>query len=276
MIDERAAWDLVRTVTPMSGAAPMRVHRSSPESEWLEVDRSGSWEASHPVTDAARDLIDLFLPLQLVPTIVIGQLGQSLDGRIATDSGSSHFVTGPQDIERLHRLRALVDAVIVGRNTVEMDDPHLTVRKAEGDNPVRVVLDPEARLDPSRHVFTDGAARSLVVRLARADTDSVAVQGDEVFVGPAEAGGLDVVVLLQLLRGEGLNRILVEGGGLTVSRFLAAGALDRLHITVAPLLIGSGCPSLTLPPIATLDEAIRPRHRRFQLGQDVLFDLDLR
>ena len=78
------------------------------------------------------------------------------------------------------------------------------------------------------------------------------------------------------LRAEGLGRILVEGGGLTVSRFLQAGALDRLHLTVAPLLIGSGRPSLTLDPIATLDQALRPPCRHFRLGADILFDLDLR
>jgi riboflavin-specific deaminase-like protein len=228
------------------------------------------------LTDAARDLIDLFLPLQLPSTLVIGQLGQSLDGRIATESGASHFVTGPEDIRRLHRLRALVDAVVVGANTVEMDDPRLTVREVEGDNPARVVLDPLGRLDPVRRVFTDGAARTLVVRSAPQRADTAEAQEREIFVPVTDGGGLDLTVLLRALREEGLHRILVEGGGLTVSRFLAAGVLDRLHVTVAPLLIGSGRPSLTLDPIRTLDQALRPACRQFRLGQDVLFDLDLR
>jgi riboflavin biosynthesis pyrimidine reductase len=70
--------------------------------------------------------------------------------------------------------------------------------------------------------------------------------------------------------------VLVEGGGITVSRFLAAGVVDRLHVTVAPLLIGSGRPALTLEPIDTLRQALRPRCRHFHLGDDILFDLDLR
>ena len=73
-----------------------------------------------------------------------------------------------------------------------------------------------------------------------------------------------------------LRRVLVEGGGITVSRFLQAGLLDRLHVTVAPLLIGSGRAALTLPAIETLAQALRPRCRHFHLGEDVLFDLDLR
>ena len=69
--------------------------------------------------------------------------------------------------------------------------------------------------------------------------------------------------------------MLVEGGGITVSRFLRAGVVDRLHVTVAPLLIGSGRPALTLEPIETLDQALRPRCRHFHLGEDILFDLEL-
>jgi riboflavin biosynthesis pyrimidine reductase len=88
--------------------------------------------------------------------------------------------------------------------------------------------------------------------------------------------GLDLAALLAQLRERGLRRVLVEGGGVTVSRFLQAGLLDRLHLTVAPVLIGSGRPSITLDPIVSLDQALRPRCRRFTLGEDVLFDLDLR
>ena len=77
------------------------------------------------------------------------------------------------------------------------------------------------------------------------------------------------------LAARGLRRLLIEGGARTVSAFLAAGALHRLHVCVAPLLIGSGLPGLTLPPVARLDEALRPTAGVYCLGPDVLFDLDL-
>jgi riboflavin biosynthesis pyrimidine reductase len=70
--------------------------------------------------------------------------------------------------------------------------------------------------------------------------------------------------------------VLIEGGGITISRFVQAGVVDRLHVTVAPLLIGSGRPALTLTAIESLDQALRPPCRHFRLGQDILFDLDLR
>jgi riboflavin-specific deaminase-like protein len=269
LIDERAAWDLVRAVVPGSAG------RIVAGDGWMEVD-GAAWETSCDVSDAARDVLDIYLPIRTARDLVIGQLGQSLDGRIATETGASHFVTGTKDIERLHRLRALVDAVVVGATTVAYDDPRLTVRLAPGPNPIRVVLDPSEQLDAQRRVFSDASAETLVVRRAPPGPLAGAAVTEELHVAWSDPDGLDLVELLERLRTRGLRRILVEGGGVTVSRFLQAGLLDRLHLTVAPILIGSGRPSITLDPIVSLDRAIRPHCRRFTLGEDVLFDLDLR
>ena len=280
-LDEAAAWALVRAAVPRAvlEPGPRRVpHPTHPEL-WLELSESGGWEASAPPTPAARDLLDVYLPLTRGPDFVIGQLGQSLDGRIATVSGSSHYITGPEDIRRLHRLRALVDAVILGAGTVAQDDPQVTVREVEGENPVRVVLDPDGRLREDRRVFSDRAARTLVVRRATAPASSPPSPGDgpEVLTLAASGPeGFEPEAILEALRARGLRRVLVEGGGVTVSKFLEAGLLDRLHLTVAPLLMGSGRAGITLPPIETLDQSLRPRCRHVPLGDDLLFDLDLR
>jgi len=287
-LGEQAAWSLVRTLRP--GARTLvQVHDSRTDVS-LQVYPSGAWDTPARLTEEARQVLDLFLPLQLQSDLVIAQAGQSLDGRIATDSGHSHYVTGPRDILRLHRLRALVDAVIVGAGTIAADDPRLTVREAEGDNPVRVVIDPNGRLDRSRRIFRDGAAPTVVIRRRR-DEDpgrrppergepartSLTADCDTVLDLPAGPyGTIDPHDVLAALRDRGCRRFLIEGGGVTVSRFLDAGAVDRLHVAVAPLLIGSGRPAFTLAPIATLEQAIRPACRVFRLGEDVLFDLDLR
>jgi len=281
-IDERTAWSLVRALVPGSATpgAPARVRVASAPGVWIDVDGDGSWTACAEPSEAARDVLDLYLPLRVPRDLVIGQLGQSLDGRIATEGGASHFVTGPKDIERLHRLRALVDAVIVGATTVAHDDPRLTVRLVEGPNPVRVVLDPSGQLDPGRRMLWESGGRTLVVRSVFAHTreleTGLEASAEVLRVPLSDDDGFDLPALLEELRSRGLRRILVEGGGVTVSRFLGAGLLDRLHVAVAPLLIGSGRPSITLDPVASLDEALRPTCRRFTLGEDVLFDLDLR
>ena len=289
-LDEATAWALVRVVrrAAQNVSGTMSVALPDRPEAWIELDvgdRDPKWRASVPPDDRARELLDLYLPIALMPDLVIGQLGQSLDGRIATEGGRSHYVTGPADIMRLHRLRALADAVVVGARTVLVDDPRLTVRVAEGDNPVRVVLDPDAKLGRDRRVFTDGTVRTLWVRRAdKARFSTAGGTGDstpedskpEVLTLLAGPTGFEPRAVLGELRARGLRWILVEGGGITVSRFLEASTLDRLHISVAPLLIGSGRPALTLPPITTLDAAMRPRCRHFHLGQDLLFDLDLR
>ncbi len=275
-IDEVTAWSLVRAVPsePWSGAS-VRVRHDSRPDVWLQVDGAGTWTASPDPTPDARLLLDLFLPLRIRADLVVAQIGQSLDGRIATHTGHSHYITGHADILRLHRLRALVDAVVVGAGTVEADNPRLTVRHAEGRSPVRVVLDPRDRLDRRRHVFTDGAARTIVVRRARPGARTSA-DGDDVRIPADDRGVFAPQAVLEALRTIGIRRVLVEGGGTTVSRFVQAGVVDRLHVTVAPLIIGSGRHGLAFDRIDSLADALRPRCRVFVLGDDVLFDLDLR
>lgn len=225
-------------------------------------------------------LAQLLAPLGGIESWVVGQLGQSVDGRIATQSGHSHYINGPADLVRLHALRAAADGVVVGAGTVAADNPRLTVRRVAGSNPVRVVLDPSARLGPDHAVFSDGAATTLhivaddVARNAK-PRSSLGDHVETVTMPRSAEGSFDPHAVIEVLRARGLGRLLIEGGGLTVSRFLEAGALDRLHISVAPLLIGSGRPGLTLPVIDRLEQAQRPPVRHVVLGDDVVFDFDL-
>lgn len=246
------------------------------DSAWLVGGQPGNGAAA-TAPAAARPLLDLYGPLCTAAPehpLVTAQLGQSLDGHIATASGDSYFVTGPDSLKHLHRLRALSAAVVVGAGTVARDDPRLTVRHVEGDSPVRVVLDPNARLDARHRVFTDAGARTIVVHAAGA---GVAAPGRaEVLHVPVERRLLRLDVLLRELHARGLWSVLVEGGGATVSSFLEAGLLDRLHIAIAPLITGDGRPGLTLAARDKIAECLRPRHRVFTLGGDVLFDCDLR
>src|ERR1700754_291255 len=95
--------------------------------------------------------------------VVVGQIGQSIDGRIATVTGHSKYINGPAGLAHLHRLRALVDAVMVGIGTAVADDPLLTVRRCTGPSPARIVLDPRGRLSPDAKVLADDGVRRMVI-----------------------------------------------------------------------------------------------------------------
>jgi riboflavin-specific deaminase-like protein len=223
-------------------------------------------------------LSPLYGPLLARPTapdgcFVLGRIAQSLDGRIATVSGASFWISGPADILHTHRLRALSDAIVVGAGTVRADDPLLTTRLCPGDSPVRVVIDAERRLRAEHRVFQGGPPTLLLCADDLAG-DRIGA-ADVVRLPRADGGGLDVAAILTCLRARGLARIFVEGGGITVSRFLAAGALDRLHVTLAPLLLGSGVPAFTLPCPERPDQGMRLNWTMHRLGEDLLFDIPL-
>ena len=290
-----AAWTIVlatsRAAESAAAAGATSTFAISPDGELLPVGadnphavvawrQDSGWEATLPVTDPRRALIDLYLPITSATSkrpVTIGHLGQSLDGFIATHSGESQFVTGEENILHLHRMRALCDAVVVGAGTVAADDPQLTTRRVPGPSPLRVVLDPSRRLADHYKVFTDESAETLYIC-----TDP-SIRQDDKSMGRAEVlavhdqpHGMDAAAVLKLLRERGCHRIFVEGGGVTVSMFLQADLLDRLQVAIAPLIIGSGRPAIRLPAREALSECRRPRYRVFRMGDDVFFDCDLR
>ena len=219
---------------------------------------------------------ELFGPLQAGSAddlVVVGQIGQSLDGRIATESGHSKYINGPAGLDHLHRLRALVDAVVIGVGTALADDPQLTVRRVAGPQPARVVIDPNGRLPASARVFaSDGVRRLLVTAIGTRCTPPTGV---EILALPTADGRIAPPAILAALAEHGLRRLLIEGGADTVSRFLVAGCLDRLHVIVAPTILGSGRASFILPPIERADQALRMPVHAHQLDDEVLFDCDL-
>jgi riboflavin-specific deaminase-like protein len=218
----------------------------------------------------------LFGPLRagLVDDLmVVGQLGQSLDGRIATPTGHSHYINGPAGLDHLHRLRALVDAVVIGIGTALADDPQLTVRRVPGPQPVRVVIDPDGRLPPTARLLANDGVRRII--LTASGVQPALPQGVEIVGLPKSGGQIPPSAILAALAELGLRRVLIEGGADTVSRFLAAGCLDRLHVVVAPVVLGSGRVGLTLPPIERADQALRAPMHVHRLDDEVLFDCNL-
>jgi diaminohydroxyphosphoribosylaminopyrimidine deaminase / 5-amino-6-(5-phosphoribosylamino)uracil reductase len=219
---------------------------------------------------------DLFGPLRkgaVDDLVVVGQLGQSLDGRIATATGHSKYINCPAGIEHLHRLRALVDVVVVGVGTALADDPQLTVRQVAGPQPVRAVIDPKGRLGANARMFTDDGVRRLLITAE--GTHRTPPAGVETITLPAHDGNIEPSAIVRALARAGMRRILVEGGADTLSRFLKARCLDRLHVTIAPIMLGAGGPGIVLPSRERADEAPRMPVRVHKMEDDVLFDCDL-
>ena len=212
---------------------------------------------------------------------VIGQLGQSLNGCIATRGGDANYVNGEEVLTHLHRLRALCDAVIIGAGTAAIDNPQLTTRRVPGEHPVRVLIDPALGLPASLRAFSDGQAPTLLVCDAQQAADAARRVGAQQVLGvpqllDAASGTVRLRPLLDALAQRGLCVLFVEGGGVTVSRFIGQGCMDRLHLSIAPVIIGDGRPGLALPPSAAMRDCPRPPGRVLRFGADVLWDLDLR
>ena len=219
---------------------------------------------------------DLFGPLctgTVDDLVVVGQVGQSLDGRVATATGHSKYINCPAGIEHLHRLRALVDIVVVGVGTALADNPQLTVRQVAGPQPARAVIDPRGRLGANAKLFADDGVRRLFITTD--GSRATPPPGVEVITLPAEDGNIAPSAIVASLAAAGMRRILIEGGADTVSRFIAARCLDRLHVNVAPVILGAGGPGIELPPLERADQAHRMPVRVHKIEDDVLFDCDL-
>lgn len=219
---------------------------------------------------------DLFGPLRtgtVDDLVIVGQIGQSLDGRVATATGHSKYINCPAGIEHLHRLRALVDIVVVGVGTALADNPQLTVRQVAGPQPARAVIDPRGRLGANARLFADDGIRRLLITTV--GSRATLPPGVEVITLPAEDGNIAPSAIVAALAGAGMRRMLIEGGADTVSRFIAARCLDRLHVNVAPVMLGAGGPGIDLPPLERADQAHRMQVRVHRIEDDVLFDCDL-
>ena len=202
------------------------------------------------------------------------KLATSLDGRIATGSGESRWITGEAAREQVHRLRAEHDAVLVGIETALADDPELTVRLAgyNGRQPARVVLDSRQRLPPEcKLIATAREIPTYVVATAAPEPRLTAAGVRVLTVRALGEDRPELRTVVEALNAEGLSRIFVEGGGQVAASFLRCGLVDALEWFRAPLVIGGeGRPGVGALAIAALADA--PHFRRVEvreLGPDL-------
>ena len=178
-------------------------------------------------------------------SVVTLSYAQTLDGRLATSTGNSQWISAPESLRFSHELRAEHDAIMVGVGTVRKDDPRLTVRLARGRDPLRVIVDSTLRTPLTAAVLTEGAAPGTVLavtdRAPAAKRNEVRALGATVLCLPTSAGGrVDLVTLLAALHQRGVGSVLVEGGAQMITALLQARLVDRLVVCVAPKILGAG------------------------------------
>jgi riboflavin-specific deaminase-like protein len=211
--------------------------------------------------------------------VVTVKLAQSLDGRIATATGDSQWISSQSSLRLAHRLRREHDAIMVGIGTVIRDDPRLTVRLVNGPSPLRIVVDSRLRLPLTARVLTEGAARQTLI----ATTEMAAPErerdlgrlGAEVLRLPTRADipGVDLAELLRELWRRRIKSVLVEGGARIVTSLLAARLVDRFVIAMAPKIIGQGTEAIGDLGIIRLRDAITfSTFKTRRLGPDIIFD----
>jgi GTP cyclohydrolase II len=222
-------------------------------------------------------LLGTVRPTETKPYVVV-KYAQTLDGRIATSSGDSRWISGEEERRVSHALRASCDAVIVGVGTVLTDDPQLTVRMVPGASPIRVVLDSTLRIPDGSLVLGDDAATTIVTtdRSSAERRNDFRRRGIAVVVVPAGPCGVELDMALSVLRDQGIRSVLVEGGASVITSFLSRNLADRLVVGIAPRVLGSGTEAVKDLGVREVSQSLRIERRAVHLaGEDVLIAGDV-
>ncbi len=230
--------------------------------------------------DRCKQLNEVYLKFITtgIPFVTL-KLAQTLDGKIAAKSGDSKWITGEKARRFAHKLRAQTDVVLVGRGTVQKDDPELTVRgvkPARKDRPIRVILDSGLQISPSAKVISSGSCETIVATTEaapRAREKVLQNRGASIIRTRSHEGRVDIGELLKILGERGLTSVLVEGGAEVAWEFASRRLFDRAVLMIAPKILGGreSVPSVSGAGFSAISDAIELSiHSVRRLGGDIL------
>ncbi len=215
-----------------------------------------------------KEIGQILLPiLMLKKKFYIGQIGQSLDGKIALLNGNSHYINDKNSISYLHSLRSICDAVVVGVNTIRKDDPLLTTRAIKGPNPQRIIIDPSLKLTNKYQVFKDGMPNIIFTH----SKINKKFNNTQIYKLP-ERNFTNLIY--QNINRLGYKLVLVEGGSKTISKFLENELLNIMQFIIAPTIIGSGINSINIEPITNLKNVIKTKNNIYKFGKEIIVSLE--
>ena len=221
------------------------------------------------ISKILRQCCEIIIPLFTKnDNFLIGQIGQSLDGKIALNNGNSHYINEKESILYLHCLRAVCDGVLVGVNTVIKDNPLLTTRKIKGSSPVRLIIDPSLKLSNKYKIFKDNNQNIIFTN----SNKQKKINNTLIVKFPKKNFTNNI---FKYLKKTSFKNILVEGGPTTLSNFIEMKLLNYMQFIISPTLIGSGIDSLKLKPITNLKNAIRVENTISKLGKEIVMTLNL-
>ena len=231
--------------------------------------KNNNLESKINISKFYQSILNILLPiLRRNKKLVIAQIGQSIDGRIALNNGNSHYINNPKSIIYLHCLRSISDAIIVGSNTIKKDDPLLTTRKIKGTNPKRIIIDGSLSLNNKYKIFNDGNENIIFTK----SNKNIRLNNSTIIRLKEKNFTKNFITQIKKLK---YKNILVEGGSKTISELINNKYIDILQFMIAPILIGSGINSLNLKEISNLNKAIRPKHNFNELENEIIVNLFL-
>tara|TARA_B100000575_G_scaffold229260_1_gene190148 strand:- start:26 stop:859 length:834 start_codon:yes stop_codon:yes gene_type:complete len=216
-----------------------------------------------------KSILSILVPiLRKNKKLVIAQIGQSIDGRIALNNGNSHYINNPKSIIYLHCLRSISDAIIVGSNTIKKDNPLLTTRKIKGTSPQRIIIDGRLSLNNKYKIFNDGNENIIFTKSSK----KIRLNNSTIIRLKEKNFTKNLIKQLKKLK---YKNVLVEGGSKTISELINNKYIDIVQFMIAPILIGSGISSLNLKEISNLNKAIRPKYNFNKLEDEIIINLFL-